>query len=532
MGREEEIVKERVKKLVELRKAGINPYSHRFEKKEASSKIQEKYLKLKPDERTKDSIRVAGRIMTIRDIGSLVFATMQDGSGKIQIVLQKGETSNKVMEFFSKYVDSGDFIGVEGTVFKTRRGEISILAKKIEMLTKSILPLPEKWHGIVDEEERYRKRYLDMTVNSEIRKVFETRAKLIEVLREFMKTHEFTEVETPLLQGCYGGACAKPFMTHSEAYNSALYLSIAPELYLKKALVGGFERVYEITKKFRNEGVDKMHNPEHMTIEWYQSYADYNDGMALFEELMKDVAVKVTGKIEIEFQGNTINLAKWRKLPLLDAIKEYLKEDVSKIKSDAEARAVAKKHGIEEAKLREITRINLPDELMKLFRDKIIQPTFLIDYPVEMCPLAKPSEKDPTKAEIFQPIIGGMEIARAYSELNDPHLQEKSFTEQKSEREKGNKEAMPTDKDFITALLHGMPPACGVGIGIERLVMLFTNQTTIRNVIMFPFMKPEMIKKDVQEIAIVEKEEAKIDEKIKKEAKKEKKIKSKKGGKK
>jgi lysyl-tRNA synthetase class 2 len=513
MGREDQIVQERVKKLNELRKMGVNPYAHRFEKKDNSAAIKEKYAGLKEDERTKDSVRVAGRIMTIRDMGNLAFSTMQDGSGKVQIVLQKGETPEKTMEFFSKFVDSGDFIGVDGIVFKTRRGEISVLAKKIEILTKSILPLPEKWHGIVDEEERFRKRYLDMAVSPEVRKVFETRAKIIEVLRDFMKKHEFIEVETPLLQGCYGGACAKPFMTHCEAYNSALYLSIAPELYLKKALVGGFERVYEITKKFRNEGVDRMHNPEHMTIEWYQGYADYNDGMALFEELMKDVAIKMTGKTEIEYQGNKINFAKWKRLPLLDAIKEYLKEDVTKVKTDAEAKKIAQKHGIE--KIEEVTRLNLPDELMKLFRDKIIQPTFLIDYPIEMCPLAKPSQKDPTKAEIFQPIVAGMELARAYSELNDPHLQEKSFLEQESERQRGNKEAMPTDTDFITALSHGMPPACGVGVGIERLVMLFTNQTTIRNVIMFPFMKPEMIKKDLKEVAMVEREEKKIETKEK-----------------
>lgn len=509
MGREEEIVKERVRKLEELRKLGHNPYAHKFDKKDSADALKKKYDKLAPDERTKDTAKIAGRIMTVRDMGNLVFSTMQDGTGKIQIVLQKGETPEKDMELFSKYIDSGDFIGVEGTIFKTRRGEVSIIAKKIEILTKSVLPLPEKWHGIVDEEERYRKRYLDMTVNPEVKKVFEIRAKLLEILRDFMKKHSFVEVETPLLQGCYGGACAKPFMTHCEAYNSALYLSIAPELYLKKALVGGFERVYEITKKFRNEGVDRMHNPEHMTIEWYQSYADYNDGMALFEEMMKDIAMKLNGTLEIEYQGQKINLGKWRKLPLLDAIKEYLKEDVTKVKTDAEAKAIAKKHGIE--KLDEVTKLNLPDELMKTFRDKIIQPTFLTDYPIEMCPLAKPSQKDLTKAEIFQPIIAGMEIARAYSELNDPHLQEQSFLEQESERTKGNKEAMPTDMDFVTALSHGMPPACGVGIGIERLIMLFANQNTIRNVIMFPFMKPEMIKKDIQENKIVEKEEAKFD---------------------
>ncbi len=521
MGREEEIINERIRKLNELKKMGINPYAHKFDKKDSSIEIKTKYDKLAPDERTKDSVKIAGRVMTVRDMGNLAFSTIQDGQGKLQIVLQKGETPEKVMTLFSKLIDAGDFIGVEGLVFKTKRGEISVLVKNVEVLTKSILPLPEKWHGIQDDEERLRKRYLDMTMNPDVKKVFMVRAKILEVLRDFMKKNQFIEVETPLLQSVYGGAAAKPFKTHCEAYNSSLFLSIAPELYLKKALVGGFERVYEITKKFRNEGVDRQHNPEHMTIEWYQGYADYNDGMNLFEEMMKEISMTLFGTCEIEYQGHKINLAKWKRLPLLDAIKEYLHEDVTKVKDDKEAKAIAKKHGIE--KLDEVTKINLPDELMKLFRDKIIEPTFLTDYPIEMCPLAKPSQKDPTKAEIFQPLIAGMELARAYSELNDPQLQASHFQEQEDEREKGNKEAMPTDKDFVTALEHGMPPACGVGVGIERLVMLFANQNTIREVIMFPFMKPEAVKKEGdKEIKKTEdkKVEAKKETKAKKESKK------------
>jgi len=249
--------------------------------------------------------------------------------------------------------------------------------------------------------------------------------------------------------------------------------------------LGVFDRVYEITKKFRNEGVDRQHNPEHMTIEWYQAYADYNDGMDLFEEMMKIVAKKLFGKLEFEYQGHKINLGKWERISLLDAIKKYLKEDISDVKTDADARRIAKKHGIDKG----VTKINLADELMKVFRHKLIQPTFLIDYPIELAPLAKPKRGDPTKAEIFQPFVGGIELARAYSELNDPELQLEHFEEQEKERKKGNIEAMETDKDFVTALEHGMPPACGVGIGIERLIMLFTNQESIRDVIMFPFMK-------------------------------------------
>jgi len=504
MGREDQIIQEREKKLIEIRKAGINPYPTRFEVKNKANELQEKYSKLKNEEHTKDSVKIAGRLITFRDLGKIAFGVLQDATGKVQIVLQDGETPDKMFDFFKKYIDTGDFLGIEGTMFRTKRGELSVLLKKAELLTKSMLPLPEKYHGLQDEEERYRKRYLDMLSNPDVKKVFEARMKILEVMRAFMKKHNFAEVETPLLQSVYGGANAKPFITHCDAFNSDVFLSIAPELYLKKALVGGFDRVYEITKKFRNEGVDRSHNPEHMTLEWYQAYANYEDGMDLFEELMKDICMALNGSLTFEFQGNEINLAKWRRLPLADAIKEYLKEDISKIKTDAQAKAIAKKHKIPEDG---VTKANIADELMKLFRDKLIQPTFLTDYPIELSPLAKPKETDKTKAEVFQPFLGGLEIARAYSELNDPKLQAQNFKAQEDDRASGNKEAMPTDSDFVTALSHGMPPACGLGLGIERVVMLFTNNTSIRDVIMFPFMKPLSTKED------------KIENKDKKEAK-------------
>jgi len=487
MAREEEMIKERMKKIEELEKLKIAPYAYSYDKKDFAIKLQEKYNKLANEEKTKDRVKIAGRILGMRLLGKINFAGLQDSSGKIQIVIEEGNAGKKLVEFFSKFIDNGDFIGVEGTIFRTKRGELSINTDKIEILAKALLPMPEKWHGLQDVEERFRKRYLDLMLNSDVKKVFETRAKIMKILRNFMEKHNFIEVETPLLQAVYGGAHAKPFKTHSDAYNSDVYLSIAPELYLKRALVGGFERVYEITKKFRNEGADKTHNPEHMTIEWYQAYADYDDGMRLFEELMKEIAIEIFGKTTIEYQGQKIDLSKWKRLPLLDAINEYTKEDVEKIKTDSEAKKIAKKHGIDE---KEITKANIADALLKTFREKIIQPTFLIDYPLEMAPLARTSRKDKTKAEIFQPIIAGMEIGRAYSELNEPLLQEEHFKEQEQERKAGNKEAMPVDTDFVEALKYGMPPACGVGIGIERLVMLFTNTVNISDVIMFPFMKP------------------------------------------
>ena len=488
MTRQDEILKERQRKIEKLRKKGISAYAYSFDKKNNSAELQERFKELEPEEKTRDEAQIAGRIIAVRDIGGIIFVKLQDQHGKIQIVFQDRESPVKEIEFFKEYIDIGDFIGARGNVFRTKRGELSILAKKIELLAKSILPLPEKWHGLQDKEERYRKRYLDLIMSPQVKEVFVKREVILQAIREFMKKNDFIEVETPILQAVYGGANAKPFKTHCDAFDSDVYLSIAPELYLKRCLVGGFDRVYEITKKFRNEGVDREHNPEHMTIEWYQAYADYEDGMWLFSELMRLIAQRLFGKTSFEYQGNNIDLSKWKRIPLLDAIKEHLKIDISKIKTDQEARKIAYKHGINPAN---ITKINLAEELLKLFRNKLIQPTFLTDYPIEMAPLTKSKRGDETKAEIFQPFVGGLELARAYSELNDPVIQERNFKEQERERKKGNKEAMPLDMDFVDALKYGMPPACGVGIGIERLVMLFTNQSSIRDVILFPFMKKE-----------------------------------------
>ncbi|MAE50072.1 lysine--tRNA ligase [Candidatus Pacearchaeota archaeon] len=487
MGRQDQIINERMKKLNALKAAGINPYPNRFEVKHTAQELQDKYKSLKNNEARKDKLKLAGRLMSFRNFGKIAFGVLQDHSGKIQIQIQSDKTPEKTQKFIKDFVDTGDIIGIEGTPLRTERGELSVLINTATMLTKSLLPLPEKWHGLQDEEERYRKRYLDTTINKEVKTVFETRAKMLSIMRTFMDEKGFIEIETPLLQTVYGGALAEPFITHINAYDTDVFLSIAPELPLKKALVGGFNKVYEITKKFRNEGADRSHNPEHMTIEWYQSYADYNDGMDLVEELIKKLAKEVLGKQTITYQGHKIDLRKWKRITLADAIQEHLGEDVSKIRTDDDAKKIAEKYNINPE---EITKSNIQDELMKLFREKLIQPTFLIDYPLESSPLAKPKESDPTKAEVFQPFIGGLEIARAYSELNDPKLQEEHFKEQEEEREKGTKETMPTDSDFVTALQQGMPPACGVGIGIERLVMLFTDNASIRDVILFPFMRP------------------------------------------
>ncbi|MBN2421403.1 lysine--tRNA ligase [Candidatus Woesearchaeota archaeon] len=487
MDPEQVLINERIGKLKELKALNVDAYPYKYSQTHHAEQIKKAFSHLKEHEKTNETVSIAGRLMTKRDMGKASFATMTDQTGAIQIYANIDNLGEQNYKLFRK-LDLGDILGVKGIVFKTKTGEITVEAKEVTLLSKSLRPLPDKYHGIHDPEIKYRKRYLDLATEPKSKKIFVTRAKILEIMREFMKKNSFLEVETPILQSVYGGAAAKPFKTHCDAYDSDLFLSIAPELYLKKALVGGFERVYEITKKFRNEGADRMHNPEHMTLEWYQSYADYNDGMKLFENLMKEIAMNLFGKLEFEYQGHKINLNKWKKIPLLDAIKEYLGEDVREVKTDAEAKKIAQKHGVKD--INAVTKVNLPDELMKLFREKLIQPTFLIDYPVEMCPLAKISRKDSTKAEIFQPFVGGMELARAYSELNDPKIQAEHFKEQEAERKKGNKEAMPTDTDFVVALEHGMPPACGVGIGVERFVMLFSNSSTVRDVVMFPFMKP------------------------------------------
>jgi lysyl-tRNA synthetase, class II len=491
MGREDEIIKERFRKIEEMRKAGLRPYEYRFDRKSTCAEIQTDFKDLKEEVFSGKKTIISGRLVSLRDMGKLAFGKIQDYTGYIQIVFQEQKTPKESFDILKNFVDLGDILGIEGEIFKTKRGELSISVEKIKILTKSVLPLPDEFYGLKDVEERYRKRYIDLILNQKSREVFQIRAKILEIIRSFMKEKNFLEVETPLLQAIYGGAAAKPFKTHCDAFNSDVFLSIAPELYLKKAMIGGLGSVYEITKKFRNEGVDRSHNPEHMTIEWYQENADYNDGMDLFEELMKRICISIKGKPSFEYQGNLIDLSKWERLSMDQAIMKYIGVDVSKIKTNQEAKEIAKKHGVVE----NVTLTNLPDELMKTFRDRIIQPTLLMDYPLGLAPLAKPCKNDPTKAEIFQPILGGLEIGRAYSELSDPSVQEEHFLEQEQERKIGNKEAMPTDGDFVTALKYGLPPACGVGLGIERIIMLLTDSTSIRDVIMFPFMKPEETKK-------------------------------------
>ncbi len=493
MGRQEQIINERLRKLKELKSQGINPYPNKYEVKHHAKELQEKYLSLKAEESAKEKVKIAGRLMTSRELGKILFSTIQDSSGKIQIVLQDKNTPKKTLEFYKKFIDTGDFIGVEGTIFRTKRGELSVLVENITLLSKSILPLPEKWHGLQDKEERYRKRYLDLIISPEVKETFEKKAVIINTIRAFLKARNFLEIETPALQSVYGGASAAPFKTHLNALDIDLFLSISPELYLKRLIVGGYEKVFTISKNFRNEGIDRQHNPEFTMMEYYIAYENYEYHIKFTEELFNQLKKELKIKDFIEYQGKKIDLkTPFKKIKFRDLLLKETGIDIDKssnfekLRKDIEAKKISsidikgcKHYGA------------LLDELYKrAIRPKIIQPIFLTHYPVEMIALAKRNEEDKRKINTVQLIIDGAEIAKAYEELNDPLDQEERLKEQASLLREGDEEAMPMDEDFIEALKYGMPPTAGYGLGIDRLVILLTNSPSIRDVIPFPFMKP------------------------------------------
>lgn len=495
MAREDEIIKERIKKIEEMQKAGIEPYPHKFEKKDSALKLQEEYKKLANEKFGKKAV-VAGRIMSIRDIGKIIFVVMQDQSGKIQIVLQEKQTPEKQIELFKKFADTGDFIGVEGKAFRTKRGELSVLAEKIKILTKSLKPLPEKFHGLQDKEERYRKRYLDLIMSPEVKEVFEKREKIIDSIREFLKSKNFKEVDTPYLQTIYGGAAAKPFQTHLNALDIDLFLAISPELYLKRLIVGGYEKVFTIARNFRNEGIDKWHNPEFTMMEIYQAYADYNDMMELFEQIYENTCKKVNGKTKIKFKDKEIDFkTPWKRMTMEEAIRKFAKINIGKM-SQKELANFAEKNGIE---LKGETWGWLVQSIFEHFCEpRIEQPTFIIDHPLETTPLCKLHRNDKLcrLIERFEPFCMGTELGNAYSELNDPIMQRKLLEEQQKLLKKGDEKANPYDEDFVNAIEIGMPPTGGLGLGIDRMIMLLTNQESIRDVLLFPFMKPEVEEKE------------------------------------
>ncbi|MBX4196891.1 lysine--tRNA ligase [Candidatus Pacearchaeota archaeon] len=499
MGRQDEITAERLKKLKELRDKGIDPYPQKFERKDTAADLQSKYKKLKNEGKDKYKATIAGRLMSFRDLGKIAFGVVQDATGKIQVVIEEKETPEKIKDFAKKYVDVGDFIGVEGPIFRTQRGELSVVVKDITLLSKSILPLPDKWHGLEDKEERYRKRYLDLVMDPKVKEVFLKREKIIDVVRGLLKEKEFVEVETPLLQAVYGGASATPFTTHLNALDIDLFLSISPELYLKRLIVGGFDRVFTICKNFRNEGIDFQHNPEFTMMEYYSAYDNYEFHIEFTEELFKRLLKELNMTAMIGYRGKQISLEPpFKKITFRDLIMDKAGIDIDKANTFDKLKSEIVKKKIANINLKEATHYgSLLDELYKrIARPSIIQPTFLTHYPVEMIALAKRNEKDKTKINSVQLIIDGAEILKAYDELNDPIDQEDRLKEQQKLLQSGAGEAMPYDDDFITALKYGMPPTAGYGMGIDRLTMLLTGQDSIRDVVLFPFMKPQEKKED------------------------------------
>jgi lysyl-tRNA synthetase class 2 len=440
------------------------------------------------------AVAIAGRIMSFRDMGKASFCHIQDRNGKIQIYVRADELGDEAYKMFTTY-DLGDIVGINGLAFRTKKGEISVHVNEIHLLCKSLQPLPEKWHGLKDTELRYRQRYLDLIVNPEVKDTFIKRTKIIKAIRRFLDDRNFLEVETPMLATIASGAAARPFGTHSNALDIDLFLRIATELPLKKLIVGGFERVYDMGKNFRNEGIDIRHNPEFTMIELYQAYTDYHGMMELLESLCEYVCMEIHGTTKITYQGTELEFkAPWRRLTMNDAVKEYGGVDFSQIKTVEEAREIAKKLHVEDELKKELKDCTKGDILNAAFEkyaeEHLIQPTFIMDYPVEISPLTKKKNDDPTMTERFEAFIYGREVGNAYSELNDPIDQRERFDQQAKERELGDDEAYALDEDFMNALEVGMPPTGGLGIGIDRLIMFLTDSYSIRDVILFPTMKP------------------------------------------
>ncbi len=482
---------EKLKKIIEL---GIDPYPRKFERTHSVCDIKGNFESKSREELEKEaiSVKTSGRIMTVRRMGGASFFHISDGKNKIQCYIKKDLISEKEWKLFD-LLDIGDIVGVSGRLFRTKTGELTILLESLTFLCKSFRPLPEKWHGLQDVEIRFRERYLDLMVNTEVRKIFDTRSQIVKEIRIFFDEKGYFEVETPMMHVIPGGALAKPFKTYHNALDLELYLRIAPELYLKRLLVGGYEKVYEINRNFRNEGISFEHNPEFTMLEFYETYKDYNDFMDLTEELLQRLANKILGKEEIEFNQNLISLKRpFRRIRYKDSLKDFIGLSLETINNPEELTKKAKDLCTKE-KAEKITNYGkaldaLFDEFVK---PNLIQPTFVIDFPKEISPLAKSKPENPDEVERFELIIGGMEVANAFSELNDPFDQRERFQRQAELAGRGDEEAHRIDEDFLKALEYGMPPTAGEGIGIDRLTMLFTNKRSIKEVILFPLLKPK-----------------------------------------
>ncbi len=484
------LIEQRLKKLEDLRSIGIDPYDGQFIPDSNSLDIKERFESSSHEffENNVINVKVAGRIIALRDFGKAAFAHIQDSTSRIQLYFKKDILKEKFK--LLKKLDIGDIIGVTGRLFKTKTNELTVEVSEYSILSKSLRPLPEKWHGLKDIEIRYRQRYVDLIVNPQVKEIFAKRSAIIKAIRDFLELNNFIEVETPMMHQIPGGATAKPFSTHHNALNLDLYLRIAPELYLKRLLVGGYERVFELNKNFRNEGISTRHNPEFTMLEFYIAYRDYNFLMSFTEELFSYVANKVLGTLQIKYGEDIIDLTPpWPKIKMLDAlVRKGLPNEI--ITNHDALLLWAKDKGIEIAK--GVSSPKILDEIFKeLIEPELIQPTFIIDYPVELSPLAKKKQDNPQLVERFELFIAGREIANAFSELNDPLDQKERFLKQVEAKKQGDEEAHWMDEDFVRALEFGMPPAAGEGIGIDRLVMLLTNSLSIRDVILFPQLKPE-----------------------------------------
>lgn len=474
-------------KLEKIRELGISPFGQRFEWDHHASDIREAHEAL---EASQEHVRIAGRIMIIRGHGKAAFAVFRDKTGDIQLYFKKDELTETEWKLF-KLLDIGDIVGVEGDVFTTHTGEVTVRVLSFTLLSKSLRPLPEKWHGLTDKEQRYRQRYVDLIVNPEVRETFVKRAKVLETIRSWLTERGFLEVETPMLQPLYGGANARPFKTHLHALDMPLFLRIAPELYLKRLVVGGFERVFEMNRNFRNEGMDNRHNPEFTALETYQAFGDLETVIKETEDIVAACAMAVFGSLKMTYGGEEIDLTPpWDRMTMAEAVKKYTGEDFDACKDIRDARAICDRLNVEYSEFDGAGKL-LAECFDAYVEEHLIQPTIITRYPIEVSPLAKLCDDNPNFTARFEGYIYGRELANGFSELNDPIDQRKRFEMQLEERAHGDDEAHQMDEDFITALEYGLPPTGGLGIGIDRLVMLMTGETNIRDVLLFPLMKLE-----------------------------------------
>jgi lysyl-tRNA synthetase class 2 len=486
---ENELIEQRKEKIKELRSIGIDPFPNDFKPLNESGAVIASYGNLSEEElkNLSEEFSFAGRVVALRDFGKSVFFHIMDRTGKIQGYIRKDVAGDESLKFFKRFVDIGDFIGIKGDLFKTKTGELTVNVKDFKLLTKTMRPLPEKWHGLKDVETRYRQRYLDLISNPEVKEIFLQRVKIVKLIRRFLDERDFVEVETPILHPIAGGAAAKPFKTHHNALDMQLFLRIAPELYLKRLVVGGIERVYEIGRNFRNEGISTQHNPEFTMVELYQSYATYEDLMDLIEELICSVTQTVLGKLEFKYGDVDINMTRpWKRVNIIESLKSAVGEKI--LSSNEMLFRKASSLDIDHKGIRGKAIIELFERMVGL---EIVNPTFVFGFPFDVSPLARKNSLDPTITDRFELYVAGREIANAFSELNDPDDQKNRFLNQIELKSKGEEETHEMDEDFIETLEYGMPPTAGAGIGIDRLIMLLTNSPSIREVIFFPHLRPE-----------------------------------------